>query len=106
MPVGRAAAKKGDLVTAVDLHIVLVGPAATPTPIQIPFNGQINKQLSGNVNIMGVPAATKDSTADNQPQHIPAPGASFQKAPSNLASMVTASSTVNINGKPVIRDGD
>ena len=77
---GQPAAKKGDKVVATDTHIVMVpspgGPV--PTPLPHPFAGIINGALSGDVNIMGMPAATVDSTADNTPAHVPTPPTSAQ----------------------------
>jgi uncharacterized Zn-binding protein involved in type VI secretion len=72
-----------------------------------PFAGIINDGLSGNVNIMGMPAATVDSTADNTPPHMPMPpGSAFQKSPSNKARIQIGSPTVKINGKMAARNGD
>jgi uncharacterized Zn-binding protein involved in type VI secretion len=106
---GQPAAKKGDQITAVDTHVVMVsspgGPV--PTPLPHPFAGIINGALSGDVNIMGMPAATVDSTADNTPAHIPTPpGASFQAPPSNKGTIKIGSPTVKINGKMAARNGD
>jgi uncharacterized Zn-binding protein involved in type VI secretion len=106
---GQPAAKQGDQITATDIHLVMVpspgGPV--PTPLPHPFVGIINGNLSGNVNIMGMPAATADSTADNTPPHIPAPpGTSFQKPPANKATITLGSPTVKINGKMAARNGD
>jgi uncharacterized Zn-binding protein involved in type VI secretion len=104
---GQPAAKQGDLITAIDTHIVLIpspgGPI--PTPLPHPFNGIINGNLSPNVNIMGLPAATQGSTAENTPPHIPQ-GGSFQQPPSNRGQIITGSATVMINGKPAARSGD
>ena len=104
---GQPAAKQGDKVVAVDTHIILVpspgGPV--PTPIPHPFNGIIDASLSSNVMIMGMPAATQGSIADNIPPHIPM-GGSFSKPPTNKAQIITGSPTVMINGKPVARNGD
>lgn len=93
---------------AVDTHIVMVPtPGPTPTPLPHPFAGIINGGLSSDVNIMGMPAATVDSTADNTPPHIATPpGTSFQKPPSNKATIKMGSSTVKINGKAAARNGD
>lgn len=107
---GQPAAKQGDKITAIDTHIVLVpappGPPV-PTPLRHPFSGTINGSLSRNVNIMGVPAATIDSTADNIPSHIPTPpGTAFQKTPANKGTIKTGSQTVKINGKAAARNGD
>lgn len=106
---GQPAAKQGDQINATDTHIVMVqsGPATVPTPLPHPFTGIINGGLSSDVNIMGMPAATVDSTADNTPAHIPtSPGVSFQAPPSNKATIKVGSSTVTINGKAVARNGD
>ena len=35
-----------------------------------------------------------------------APGVSFQKPPTNTATVVVGSATVRINGKPAARNGD
>ncbi|HEU5383691.1 MAG TPA: PAAR domain-containing protein [Ktedonobacteraceae bacterium] len=104
---GQPAAKKGDKITAVDTHIIMIpspgGPV--PTPLPHPFNGIINGNLSSNVNIMGLPAATQHSTADNVPPHIPQ-GGPFQKPPGNRGQIITGSATVMINNKPAARNGD
>lgn len=106
---GQPAAKQGDQIVATDTHIVMVpSPSgATPTPLPHPFTGIINGDLSSDVNIMGMPAATVDSTADNTPPHIPTPpGTSFQAPPSNKATIKIGSPTVKINGKMAARNGD
>ena len=76
---GMPAAKQGDMVQAMDTHIVMVpspgGPVPTPTPGH-PFNGMINGGLSTDVMIGGLPAATVGSTATNQPPHLPIGGPS------------------------------
>lgn len=103
---GQPAAKKGDQVVAVDTHIVIV-PSAPPAPLPHPFAGIINGGLSSDVNVMGMPAATVDSTADNTPPHIPTPpGTAFQNPPKNKATIKMGSSTVKINGKKAARNGD
>jgi uncharacterized Zn-binding protein involved in type VI secretion len=103
---GQPAAKQGDQIMAMDIHIVIV-PGATPLPLPHPFAGILNGNLSGNVNIMGMPAATVGSTADNTLPHIPTPpGTSFQKPPSNKGTIKMGSFTVKINGKMVARNGD
>ncbi|NEP23517.1 MAG: hypothetical protein F6J94_16155 [Moorea sp. SIO1F2] len=105
---GQPAAKQGDQITAVDTHIVIVpGTPPTPTPLPHPFAGIINGNLSSDVNIMGMPAATVDSTADNTPPHIPSPpGTSFQNPPANRGTIKIGSQTVKINGKAAARNGD
>jgi uncharacterized Zn-binding protein involved in type VI secretion len=106
---GKPAAKQGDQITAMDVHIVLVpsigGPI--PTPLPHPFMGIISGGLSSNVKIMGLPAATVGSTADNTPPHFPMPpGTAFAKPPFNKATIIIGSPTVHINGKMVARAGD
>lgn len=106
---GQPAAKQGDQVVAVDTHIVMVqaGPSQVPTPLPHPFAGVLNDDLSQDVKIMGRPAATVGSTADNLPPHIPMPpGLAFQKNPSNKATIQIGSPTVKINGKAAARSGD
>ena len=105
---GQPAAKQGDTITALDIHILMIPAAAgapVPTPIPHPFNGIINGSLSPNVNVMGMPAATQGSTATNTPPHIPQ-GGPFQKPPSNRATIMMGSTRVLINGKPAARAGD
>jgi uncharacterized Zn-binding protein involved in type VI secretion len=104
---GQPAAKQGDQVIATDIHIVLIqaGPATVPTPLPHPFTGIIDGSLSSDVNIMGMPAATVDSTATNTPSHIPQ-GGPFQTPPSNRATIQLGSATVKINGKMAARSGD
>jgi uncharacterized Zn-binding protein involved in type VI secretion len=107
---GQPAAKQGDQVTATDTHIVLVpAPPAppVPTPLPHPFIGIINEQLSNDVKIMGKPAATVGSVANNTPPHIPTPpGTVFQMPPSNKGTIKVGSMTVKINGKAAARNGD
>ena len=105
---GQPAAKQGDKISAIDTHIVMVpGTPPVPTPLPHPFMGTINGGLSSDVNVMGKPAATVDSTADNSPAHIAtAPGTSFQKPPANKGTIKMGSATVKINGKAAARNGD
>lgn len=104
---GLPAAKQGDQVTAIDIHIIMIptpgGPV--PTPLPHPFMGIIDNNLSPDVKIMGMPAATVDSMASNTPPHIPQ-GGPFQKPPTNKASIKMGSVTVKINGKMAARNGD
>jgi uncharacterized Zn-binding protein involved in type VI secretion len=104
---GQPAAKQGDQVVASDIHIVMIpspgGPI--PTPLPHPFAGQLDGNLSGDVNIEGKPAAVQGSTATNTPSHIPQ-GGPFQVPPKNQATIQLGSSTVLINGKPAARASD
>lgn len=100
-----AAAKLGDRIVAVDIHMVLVPPSPSPVPLPHPFSGLLNGNLSTNVRIMGQFAATAGSTAVNVPPHI-AQGIGFATPPSNQGRVIQGSATVNINGKPAARMGD
>ena len=105
---GQPAAKQGDRIVSMDIHIVMIpAPPAPPipTPLPHPFMGIIDGNLSQDVKIMGMPAATVDSTATNTPPHIPQ-GGPFQKPPSNKATIKLGSFTVKINGKMAARTGD
>jgi uncharacterized Zn-binding protein involved in type VI secretion len=106
---GQPAAKANDQVTATDIHIVIVpaGPAQVPTPLPHPFAGIITGGTVATVKIAGQAAAVKGSTADNTPPHIPTPpGITFQKAPTNKATIQAGSATVKIGGKSAARNGD
>jgi uncharacterized Zn-binding protein involved in type VI secretion len=104
---GQPAAKNGDQILGVDIHIIMIstpgGPV--PTPLPHPFAGIIDGELSSDVNIMGQPAATVGSTATNTPSHIPQ-GGPFQSPPSNSGTIEMGSQAVNINGKAAARMGD
>mgnify|MGYP006309661785 CR=1 FL=1 len=104
---GMPAAKMGDQIVAVDIHIIMIptpgGPV--PTPLPHPFNGIINSSCSTDVNIMSMGAAVMGSKAMNTPPHIPQ-GGPFQMPPSNQGEIIRGSATVMINGKPAARMGD
>jgi uncharacterized Zn-binding protein involved in type VI secretion len=103
----QPAAKQGDQITATDIHIVMIpspgGPI--PTPLPHPFTGIIDGDLSANVHVMGMPAATVGSTADCVPPHVPE-GGPFQRPPANRGQVISGSGKVKINGKPAARNGD
>lgn len=105
---GQPAAGQGDSVMAVDTHIVLVPAVApVPTPLPHPFSGMLDGGLCATVKVGGKAAATVDSTASNQPPHIPTPpGVSFQKPPANSGTVMLGSATVKIGGKGAARAAD
>ena len=104
---GQPAAKQGDQIVGVDTHIIMIpspgGPV--PTPLPHPFSGILDGSLSSDVKIMGMNAATLNSTATNMPPHIPQ-GGPFQAPPSNRGQIILGSATVLINGKGAARNGD
>ena len=102
---GLPAAKQGDRVTGTDMHMIQPPGTAPPVLLPHPFAGILDRALSADVNIMGLPAATVDSTATNQPPHVPS-GGSFVNPPANQGKIVLGSSTVLINGKAAARAGD
>lgn len=102
----KPAAKQGDTIVAIDTHLVIVPPLAAPVPTPLPFKGTITGNLSPNVRIMRMPAATVGSIAINIPPHIVPPPGSFVKPPANRGTIVFGSATVKINGKMAARLSD
>jgi uncharacterized Zn-binding protein involved in type VI secretion len=102
---GAAGAKQGDQVTAQDMHLIQPPGPSSPVSTPLPFAGVISGGLSTSVKVMGMPAATVNSTAANMPPHVPT-GGTFVKPPSNQATIITGSATVMINGNPAVRNGD
>jgi len=90
------AAKQGDQIVGVDIHILMVptpgGPV--PTPIPHPYTGMIDGGLSTTVQIEGMAAAVQGSTATNNPPHIPCGPGPFQKPPTNRATIIMGSPNV------------
>lgn len=106
---GAPIARAQDQVVAVDTHIVMVpaGPSLVPNPLPHPFTGVLDGALSTSVKANGRAVATVDSTATNQPSHIPTPpGTTFQQPPSNRGTVKLGSQTVKVGGKAVARAGD
>ena len=99
------AAKQGDRIVGVDIHLVVVPAPPSPLALPHPFTGTIDGGLSDNVTIMGRPAATVGSTARNLPPHVPN-GGTFQRPPANRATIRLGSATVMINGRSAARAGD
>ncbi len=117
---GRPAAKFGDKITALDTHLAQPPGTVPPVPVLFPFSGTINTNLSPNVQIMGLAAATVGSVAINLPPHLPAPAPPnpglppnvvlppwpFVNPPANRGTIQLGSVNVLINGKPAARAGD
>lgn len=99
------AAKQNDRIVAIDTHLVQPPGPAPPVPTPCPFDGPITGNLSSNVLVQGLPAATVGSTANNQPSHVPIGGA-FVNPPTNLGTVNSGSTTVLINGLAAARAGD
>lgn len=99
------AARLGDRIVALDMHLIQPPPPATPVMVPHPFNGIITGNTSPNVTIAGAAAATVGSTATNTPPHIPI-GGSFVNPPTNQGSVQAGSATVSINGRAAARAGD
>lgn len=103
----QPAAKKGDMIMATDIHIVMIptpgGPV--PTPLPHPFTGKLDNDLVEKVTIQGQPAAVQGSKASNSPAHIPQ-GGPFQSPPKDKGEIMLGSATVKIGGKPAARNGD
>lgn len=102
---GMPAAKQGDRVTAIDLHIIQPPGSVPPSSIPHPFSGILTQQLSSNVNIEGRAAAMVNSVAVNTPPHVPM-GGTFVNPPTNRGTISQGSSTVNINNRGAARAGD
>jgi len=105
---GKPAARQGDKIVGVDIHITLIPAAAgapVPTPLPYPFSGALSSGLSQNVRVNGRPAATIGSGATNTPPHIPQ-GGSFSVPLTNSGKVIAGSGRVKINGKPAARQGD
>ena len=102
---GQPAARQGDRIVALDMHMIQPPGTAPPVLVPHPFAGIIDGGVSSDVKIGGAFAATQDSTATNTPPHIPI-GGTFVNPPANKATIIKGSATVQINKKPAARAGD
>jgi uncharacterized Zn-binding protein involved in type VI secretion len=102
---GQPAARLGDRIVAVDTHLIQPTGPVPPVPTPSPYVGTIDSNTSTNVIIQGQPAATLGSGATNTPPHIPTGGV-FVNPPTNMATIISGSATVTINGRPAARLGD
>ena len=104
---GEPAGKKGDAISGTDTHVVLVttpgGPQ--PTPQTSPFQGPLSDDLSATVFVDDRELALKGSGAQNASPHVPV-GGTFQRPPSNQATIIEGSSSVLADDLPVARNGD
>jgi uncharacterized Zn-binding protein involved in type VI secretion len=103
---GQPAARQGDRIVALDMHLVQPPGTSPPALVPHPFSGIIDGAVSSDVKIGGAFAATVDSTATNTPPHVPMIPGSFVNPPSNKATITLGSKTVTINGKAAARAGD
>ena len=104
---GTPAAKKGDRIQGRDKHLAVVTSTGAMLMGEHPFDGGIDGNLSGNVNINGQPAATVGSTARNQQRHLPLASTAFVRQPRDLGTISALNRRkVRINGKVAARDGD
>jgi uncharacterized Zn-binding protein involved in type VI secretion len=96
----KPAAKKDDKIVATDVHLV------NGSPVPLPFTGTIDGSMAATVLVQSQPAAVVGSSATNSPAHVPPPGKTFDKPPSNQGVVVGGSATVLFNDLPAARDGD
>jgi hypothetical protein len=94
------AAKEDDKVVATDTHLV------SGAPVDVPFAGELDGNLSPNVFMEHKHAAMIDSTAKNVPPHAPPAGKNFDRTPANIAVVSTSSTSVFINKRLAARNGD
>lgn len=104
---GEPAARKGDQIVALDMHIQMLSTPAgpVPTPQPMPFSGAIDEDVSSTVLADGKPLALLGSKASNAPAHIPVLGP-FQKQPDDKGKVTGASGTSIADSKRVARIGD
>lgn len=92
--------KRSSKLVATDTHLL------NGSPLQLPFRGVIDGDLSPNVLVEKKYAAMVGTSATNTPVHVTPPGKSFDKPPSNQGVIVGGSGTVLINDRQAARDGD
>lgn len=102
---GVPAAKQGDMIVAVDIHLEQPPGPVPPIPMVSPFMAPIMTGLSTDVMIEKRPAATLGSGGTSLPPHIPKVG-TFINPPTNQGTIILGSFTVLINKKPAARMGD
>ena len=102
---GSPAARQGDRIVALDMHLIQPPGPTSPVMVPHPFSGILDGSLSTDVTIGGAAAATVGSSATNTPPHIPI-GGTFVIPPMNRGTVTKGSATVTINGKAAARAGD
>jgi uncharacterized Zn-binding protein involved in type VI secretion len=93
------AAKEGDRVIGVDVHLVDGAPAP------FPFEGRLDGELSPDVFFDDKAAATIDSTVKNDRTHVPPPTKKFDRPPANRGVVVQGAERVLVNDRPLARHG-
>ena len=94
------AAKEGDRVVGIDVHLV----DGAPTPF--PFEGKLDGALAESVYFDDKPAATIDTTTKNGRTHVPPPSKKFDKPPKNEGVVIEGAERVLVENRPVARSGD
>src|SRR3546814_14020295 len=89
---GMPAAKEGDTVFAIDMHLIQPPGPTSPVVVPHPFTGTLDGELSSDVKIEGMAAATKGSTATNSPSHVPL-GGRFVNPPQHPATEAVRTTT-------------
>jgi uncharacterized Zn-binding protein involved in type VI secretion len=107
---GKAVARSGDKLVVkgtLDHSYTITSPSST---VKYPcdFSGTISKGVSGDVSIGGSAAAIKNDASESgaHTKTNAAQGGSWVNAPKDSAKVTGGSSSVFINGKPAVRDGD
>jgi len=101
----KPVAKQADRVTATDTHLVIPEGGGSPVPTPLPFDGALDDALASTVLSQHRPVAVVGTIAHQSPGHIVTPK-TFQREPSNKATVVVGSSTVLAENKALVRNGD
>jgi uncharacterized Zn-binding protein involved in type VI secretion len=96
----KPAAKQDDKIVAIDIHLV------SGSPMPLPFAGTLDGSFAATVIVQHKLAAVVGSSATNSPAHLPPPGQTFDKPPSNQGVVIAGSATVLFNDRAAARDGD
>ena len=99
----KPAAKKGDSVSAIDVHFEIV--SGQPVLVPNKYEGSLTSGLSPDVLVENKWAATIGSGSEQRPPHAPQQGP-FVKEPTNKGVVISGEATVLINNKPAARSTD